>query len=408
MSKPAIALVVPDLSVYSGVPAVALYLYRIITEAGRHQPELISIATSSNDRNSRRLFSPGTWGGPRSSEEEIRGHFYRHVGASLTELEFQRYRPRRVLTEELRRFDLVQIVAGTPPWTLVAKDFDGPIALQVATLTAVERESILRDTPWPRRAVMLLMTKINTAMEPAALRLADAVFVENDWMYRRLLAEYGPEKVIFAAPGVDVEFFQPGEYQAQGPILSVGRFHDPRKNVSLLLRAYAQLRQVRPDAPKLIMAGEVGPTETDLALAAELGILPHLEIQLAVSLDQLRELYRSASMFVLSSNEEGLGIVILEAMACGIPVVSTRCGGPETSVVEGETGFLTPLNNAAAMSQRMNELLSDASLGRRMGVNGRTRAVARFSLEATGRIYLEKYDELLSGRERPGPAGDRS
>src|SRR5204862_5819875 len=109
--------------------------------------------------------SPGTWSGPRSSVEETRGHSYRHVGASLTELEFQRYRPRRVLTEELRRFDLVQIVAGTPPWTLVAKNFDGPIALQVATLTAVERESILRDTPWPRRAVMQVMTKINTALE---------------------------------------------------------------------------------------------------------------------------------------------------------------------------------------------------------------------------------------------------
>lgn len=408
MSKPAIALVVPDLSVYSGVPAVALYLYRIITEAGRHRPELISIATSSSDRNSRRLRSPRTWSGPRTSVEETRGHSYTHVGASLTELEFQRYRPRRVLTEELNRFDLVQIVAGTPPWTLVAKDFDGPIALQVATLTAVERESILRDTPWPRRGLMQVMSKINTALEPAALRLADAVFVENDWMYRRLLAECGPEKVIFAAPGIDVEFFQPGEYQASGPILSVGRFHDPRKNVPLLLRAYAQLRKARPDAPKLIMAGEVGPTESDLALAAELGILPHLEIQLAVSLDQLRELYRTSSMFVLSSNEEGLGMVILEAMACGIPVVSTRSGGPETSVVEGETGFLTPLNDAASMSQRMKELLGDEAMCRRLGANGRTRAVECFSLEATGRIYLEKYDELLNARGPQSPASDRS
>ena len=405
MTKPSIALVVPDLMVYSGVPAVALFLHRIISEAGRHVPQLVSVATSARDRNSVRLTDPGSWGKPRVSVEETRGYEFKHVGAVFTEFEFQRYRPRRVLTEELRRYDLVQIVAGTPPWTLLAKDYDGPIALQVATLTDVERETMLRHTTGARRTWMKLMSRYNTALEPEALRLADAVFVENSWMYERLLAEFGPDKIVFAAPGVDTDFYRPVSYRANGPILSVGRFADPRKNVPLLFRAYQLLRQTRSDAPKLVLAGETAPSDADMALAVELGIADEVEIHRAVSLDQLRELYQTASMFVLSSNEEGLGIVILEAMACGLPVVSTRCGGPETSVIDGVTGYLTPLDDPNSMADRMREILDGPRRSMEMGITARNRAVEEFSLAATGRVYLEKYDQLLAeSGQRPAAA----
>jgi len=194
-------------------------------------------------------------------------------------------------------------------------------------------------------------------------------FVENSWMYDRLLSEFGPDKIIFAAPGTDTEFYQPAGYHADGPILSVGRFADPRKNVPLLFRAYQLLRQSQPGAPKLVLAGETAPSDADMALAAELGIADEIEIHRAVSLDRLRELYQSASMFVLSSNEEGLGIVILEAMACGLPVVSTRCGGPETSVIDGVTGYLTPLDDAHAMAERMRALLEEPRRSAEMGRN---------------------------------------
>ena len=74
--------------------------------------------------------------------------------------------------------------------------------------------------------------------------------------------------------------------------------------------------------------------------------------------DELVELYRGAALLALSSDEEGLGLVILEAMASGIPVVSTACGGPQTSVVDGETGFLTPVGDAAAPTRIRPSYLS--------------------------------------------------
>ena len=108
-------------------------------------------------------------------------------------------------------------------------------------------------------------------------------------------------------------------------------------------------------------------------------------------------LYRHASLFVLSSDEEGLGIVILEAMASGLAVVSTACGGPETAVVQGETGLLTPVGNVDALAAAIQELVDNPELRRSMGRAGRRRAETTFSMEQTSKVFLEQYERLLSG-----------
>lgn len=395
--KHKVALVVPDLSVHSGVPAVALFLHRIIAASDRYEPEVISLSSSVSDPNSTRLSSPASW---LKYETQTSGQWqgipYRHVGARFTELEFQRYRPRRMLTDLLNEYEIVQVVAGCPPWALVTKDYQGKVALQVATLTAVERASMLKQLGVGKRAWVSLMTKVNTVLERTALKRADVVFVENKWMHDLLKSQYGEGKIVFAPPGIDTKFFHPAAYDADSYLLCVGRFNDPRKNVRLLFDAYKLLRQAKSDAPRLIVAGENAPLPDDLAYAESLGIMPHLEIFRSVPLEKLRMLYQNASLFLLSSNEEGLGLVIAEAMACGIPVVSTSCGGPETLIVEGVTGHLTPVGDAQAMSLRIRELLDDPNLRRQMGESGRERAVKNFSLEAAGEVFLRHYDALLA------------
>ena len=243
------------------------------------------------------------------------------------------------------------------------------------------------------------MTRACTRIEDEALRRVDAVLVENDWMLEYLGQLGACRGVIYAPPGIDTDLFLPapaGE-AGEGFILSVARFSDPRKNVRLLFKAYAQLRQERPRAPRLVLAGTSGPTPADWAHAVALGVADHIEVRQDVPARELAELYRSASLFVLSSNEEGLGIVLLEAMASGLPVVSTRCGGPETVVTEGQTGFLVPVGDAPALAARIGTLLDSDAMRRAMGAAGRRVVVERFSLDAAASPFLQTYDELLAG-----------
>lgn len=87
--------------------------------------------------------------------------------------------------------------------------------------------------------------------------------------------------------------------------------------------------------------------------------------------------------------------MILEAMASGLPVVSTNCGGPSTAVLDGETGLLTPVNDAEAFAVAMRKLLENVELRRQMGFAGRQRVEERFSLNVAGRVYLKEYAKLL-------------
>jgi glycosyltransferase involved in cell wall biosynthesis len=397
MTKARIALLVPGLSYGGGVPAVARFLYRVLQRSDRYLVKVISLATSAHDLSSVRLLSPRTWvNGVRWSHEQWQDISCRHVGAVFSELEFQRYRARRTLTNALRKFDLVQVVAGTPAWALVAERFQGPLTLQVATLCAAERRSSLNASHAARRIWSELMTTLTTAMERAALARADMVYVENTWMFDHLRTELGAAKVCFAPPGVDTEFFRPQSYQPDGPILWVGRFSDPRKNLPLLLEAYAGLRKLNARAPKLVLAGATAPSDEYLALVESLGLTTHVEFHCDVLAEDLRHLYQNASLFVLSSDEEGLGMVILEAMASGLPVVSTNCGGPATAVVDGQTGHLTPVRDAGNLAVKLHELIESSEVRKRMSGNARRVAEERFSLDAAGKPYLESYEILLA------------
>jgi len=241
------------------------------------------------------------------------------------------------------------------------------------------------------------MTRVTSRLDLAALRRVRLTFVINRWMEEAVARAAGPSRVVFALPGVDTDHFRPGRYAEDGYILSVGRFSDPRKDVRTLFRAYALLRRAGTDAPKLVLAGLTMPAREDWEFAESLGVTQHVETRRGVSPEELARLYRGACLFALSSVEEGLGLPVLEAMATGLPVVSTRCGGPETVVVDGETGYLTPVADAEAMAEKVRALVADAGARAAMGERARRIAEKQFSLETAGRVIVEKYDELLSG-----------
>lgn len=384
---------------------MGLFLNRILSETGRYEAHIISPSTGSRDPLSVQVFKPTTWiRGPRQESETAQDQPFVRAGAWWSEFEFQRFRPRRALTKLLSDYDIVQVVAGGPSWALIARDAGRPIGLQVATLGAMERNELIRGSRGALALWRRLMTFVVGRFEQRGLAVADAIFVENYWMRDLLSTSLSqPDRVVFAPPGVDTERFTPrsGGLRSNGHLLCVGRFGDPRKRVRLLFRAYRRLLDIRGFAPPLVLAGATGPTDSDWLLADQLGIRSSVQFFERVPSDELLRLYREAMLFILSSDEEGLGIVILEAMASGLPVVATDCGGPSTSVVEGETGFIVPRGNAEELAQRTALLLNDSARAASMGNKGRERAVQYFSFTATARPFVDWYDRVLAAGQAP-------
>lgn len=192
----------------------------------------------------------------------------------------------------------------------------------------------------------------------AALILANGAYAADS--VRRVYPQLADRLRVFAYP-VDTALFHP-DPTARRPgrapyLLYTGRINDPRKNIGMLLRAFARVRTVRPDL-RLVLAGESpGAGVTRALVETGLGDAVHFVGHQPVP--ALIALYQEAELFVLPSLQEGFGISMLEALACGAPVVATRCGGPESVLIDGVTGRLVANDAPDALAAAILDLLSD-------------------------------------------------
>lgn len=404
--KPCIGLVVPSLEQSGGVSSVAEFVCQTIERSGAFGFQLVSLSTSARDEIGIALTKPASWlPGVRKRPEVWRGHPFTRVGAFASELEFQRYQPRHALAELLADCDLIQVVCGSPAWAWSVCGLGKPVAVQCATRAIVERRRRDSTACGPKAAWRRWMTPITDRLDRKALETVDAIQLENPWMFdyaREVNA--GRDAIIrYAPPGVDAVRFRPAVSRDLRPdpyILCVGRLDDPRKNIELLLEAYANLPVELKETARLVLAGWASPGPVFWARVKKLGLSGRVAFVCSPKAEELVRLYQAASVFALSSDEEGLGMVILEAMACGIPVVSTRSGGPDGIIVDGKDGYLVGLDDAKAMADRLARLLSDQALNRRMGEAARETIMHRYEAGVAGKAFLDIYDKLLSRHRR--------
>ncbi len=175
------------------------------------------------------------------------------------------------------------------------------------------------------------------------------------------------------------------------------------KGQEVFLRAFARAAQQQPRL-KGVIAGDVVPGEDwrrdDLrALARDLGVAD--EVLWPGYHDNAAELMAALDILVLPSiRPEPFGMVVIEAMAAGKPVIATAHGGPLESVVDGETGLLVPPNDPAGMAAALVTLAGNRALRREMGARGRARAETTFGFQAHIQAFQELYARLL--REKIG------
>jgi glycosyltransferase involved in cell wall biosynthesis len=174
-------------------------------------------------------------------------------------------------------------------------------------------------------------------------------------------------------------------------LLAVGRLIE-QKDHATLLRSFALVREAHPQARLAILGS--GPLEhATRRLARELGVEAALSLPGRTA---PRDWLERADVFVHSSRWEGFGIVLLEAMFAGLPVVATRVSAVPEVVVEGETGLLVDAGDAAAMATAIGALLTDPARAAALGRAGRRRAHEEFSVARMTERTLAVYEGALS------------
>jgi glycosyltransferase involved in cell wall biosynthesis len=197
--------------------------------------------------------------------------------------------------------------------------------------------------------------------------------------------EYAPD------PDKRVQWRQAHGIEPHATVLvHIGRFAPP-KNHALLIEAFAQ---VHSDAPLYLLL--VGGGELENAVreqVAGLGLQGRVRF-LGVRAD-VADILRASDVFVLSSDYEGNPLSVLEAMAAGLPVVSTAVGGVPELVQHGATGLLVPAGDARALAEAMAQIGFDAPLRAAMGDIARQTALERFDVRVMSHAYAKFYLELL-------------
>jgi glycosyltransferase involved in cell wall biosynthesis len=388
-----VGIVAPDLRQPGGVREKALFVARSLTRHLGASVRLVSLATSRFDATSILLGQPRTWRRSIVSSYIVEEFTVDHVGTVGAEIEVARYARRHVILKLLERCDVVHAVCGTPAWAHAVSGFAGPVVVHFASFVRHER---CHETTGRRSALdrwRRLMTAAVGLAERAALRRADIIIPVNATRgleVRVLVNAETPVEVVHT--GVDTDCFAPGPYYREdGYLLTVGRLNDPRKNVPLLLRAYASARGRSSSVPGLVLAGVAAPDRESDDLIGQLGVTGSVQYVGPQDRRALADLYRGASAFVLSSNEEGQGIVVVEAMSSGLPIVATSCIGPSELVTNGVEGVLTPVGSVDGLADAIVTLSQDPQRRHEMAQASRSRAVREFSLERAGARLASVY-----------------
>jgi len=179
-------------------------------------------------------------------------------------------------------------------------------------------------------------------------------------------------------------------------VAAVGNVREA-KGYDVLLRAAALLRERIPEL-RVVIAGEArGPVfDALVALRAELGLGD--VVAFTGFRDDVGGVLAAADAFVLSSRSEGFSLSTVQAMAMEIPVVATRCGGPEELVEDGATGLLVENGSALAIADALASLHGDAELRARLAAAAGCAARERFGVEAQVRAYERLYDAVIVER----------
>lgn len=255
-----------------------------------------------------------------------------------------------VFVEDLNKVPLFAPLWVREPIALLVHHLFGTIAFQEASLPLASATWLL-EKPLPAlyRALPTMVVSQSTSED----------------LQRR---GFKPENLQVIPNGVDLAFYTPDpsvERFAEPTVLYLGRLKK-YKRVDLIVDAFARVRTRIPNA-RLIIAGRGDAQPALEAQIRQLGLQSAVQMAGYVTDEQKRDFFRRTWAHVLTSPKEGWGITNMEAAACGTLTVASHSPGLKDSVVDGQTGFLVPHGDVAALASRLEQILGDATLRDTLG-----------------------------------------
>jgi len=205
------------------------------------------------------------------------------------------------------------------------------------------------------------------------------------------------ERIDVIHNGIDCDHFRPLPDRTREPdlLLTVASADQPLKGLGYLLDALHGLREDHP-ALRLLVIGRPKEDGATLRHIQRLGLTDRVEFRHGISRDELVDCYARATLAVVPSLYEGFGLPAGEAMACGVPVVSSS-GGALAEVV-GDAGLLVPPGDAHALAAAIASLLNDPERRLGLAARGRNRVLQQFSWPVAARRFGDYYADMLTGR----------
>lgn len=190
-----------------------------------------------------------------------------------------------------------------------------------------------------------------------------------------------PRKAVVIRPAVDPDFFKPGDKKDHDEVFKIVTTGSLiwRKGYEYALLAVRQLAESGV-AVRFEIIGEGPEYQRTLYTIHDLGLEGRVHLHGRLTPEQIRDRLQQADVFLLSSLSEGISNAVLEAMACGLPVVTSDCDGMREAISDGVEGFVVPVRQPEAITAALLRFAYDPELRRRMGSAGRKRVLQQFNL----------------------------
>jgi glycosyltransferase involved in cell wall biosynthesis len=240
---------------------------------------------------------------------------------------------------------------------------------------------------WGRAPLLSLLGRFTA-------QLAEAVVAPSRVTAHELEEDYGAQGVVVIPNGVpEIPETSRQNTDLERPVmLYAGRLRT-RKAVAVLVEAFATLRHRR--SASLVIAGDGEHREALEERVRALGLEGSVLFLGAIPRPDMLRWYATADIFCLPSLYEGFPVAILEAMAAGLPVVSTTVSGIPEAVADGATGLLVPPENATALAAALDRLAGNEVLRERMGEAGRRRVRETFAISKVCAAYMDQWQKLV-------------